>query len=366
MDTVYALIKKLSISNTEDEFYKYLTKIPIHMLSTESSSIFIDKLVSSIKPTLIPTLIKYITDKLYVEDNELDTIARLYIDPRISDTALKLIRDVYPTLTFMEIVETLIPMSIGNQVLIGLDRLYNVYMPTRDDILALIESANDYQNVYVSDYLKSKLPSELAPIPSWMITSSNIPDMKDIKIPKINIPNLDDIIDKVTTTMDKYGFKVENKDALRYLLSILPYDEKVAVLKPYTNDIIDDTELFKILGPANPFINPENSTRMFIFNDFDYDEDDNIVDWFKGICEECRKVIKYRFRAVRMPIPFGGWKGCYCSIECLELGLTRKEEEENKPDLITRIMIDKLSISLNKIGIIDRTGDFTEEQLRNI
>jgi len=49
-------------------------------------------------------------------------------------------------------------------------------------------------------------------------------------------------------------------------------------------------------------------------------EDENTknckVSWFEGYCFNCEIEIPCSDLAIRIPIEDGGWKGCYCSIEC--------------------------------------------------
>lgn len=63
--------------------------------------------------------------------------------------------------------------------------------------------------------------------------------------------------------------------------------------------------------------------RMFYCNEFnDYLEDDvmdlEFSNWFVGHCDFCGKNIPIYDWAIRRPLPSGGWRGCYCSHECLE------------------------------------------------
>jgi hypothetical protein len=39
--------------------------------------------------------------------------------------------------------------------------------------------------------------------------------------------------------------------------------------------------------------------------------------WFKGHCDYCEKTISNFRYAVRFPLAYGGWEGCYCNYNCL-------------------------------------------------
>ena len=158
------------------------------------------------------------------------------------------------------------------------------------------------------------------------------------------------------------------RQILRARLNIAPLSERAAILRP----IIEiqnleeqqfNLELFRLLGPANPFYNSQaldlenGGPRMFLAMDFDNEDGEEIVsDWFLGYCEdeECQRRIRRRWHAVRMPRPMGGWLGCFCSFECLRNGISTHEESQNQPELATRAMVDSLQEQLEVFGIQDR------------
>jgi hypothetical protein len=41
------------------------------------------------------------------------------------------------------------------------------------------------------------------------------------------------------------------------------------------------------------------------------------INWFTGQCDKCPNKIKWKHYALRMPLETGGWRGCYCSFECI-------------------------------------------------
>jgi len=44
------------------------------------------------------------------------------------------------------------------------------------------------------------------------------------------------------------------------------------------------------------------------------------IEWFTGECQntDCKNVIDYKHFAIRIPMVTGGWKGCYCSFNCIK------------------------------------------------
>jgi len=140
-----------------------------------------------------------------------------------------------------------------------------------------------------------------------------------------------------------------------------------------------DEKLFTILGPSNSIygmvMDPDNicckygGCRMLTCIDFEnedefgeiVDEDpEAVIEWFKGACEYCHKKIAKKIYALRRPLTFGGWKGTFCSFECL-----RKVVPMN--DVLNHFIINQIESQLMHIGIQDRIvsgeGEINNEEL---
>ncbi len=148
-------------------------------------------------------------------------------------------------------------------------------------------------------------------------------------------------------------------------------DEEGVTLKPELNEALlhylkssslEESEGInrtanRVFGPANRFekkncvSNPgrEGPCRMLECVCRELDED-YPEEWFFEVCEDyyCKKKIRDRSHAVRIPIQGGGWKGCYCSFECLENNLQFKDK-----DMAYRL--EAMKGSLSEDGIMDRT-----------
>jgi hypothetical protein len=70
--------------------------------------------------------------------------------------------------------------------------------------------------------------------------------------------------------------------------------------------------------------------------------DEELIDWFTGVCQECHEKILKKHYALRIPQLDGGWKGCYCSFECME---------NDTEDLDT--FSSRMKTQLQKYGIYD-------------
>lgn len=378
-----SLINKLLTSidnNSADELNKYLELIPFGLINNVTE--ILNLLITRCYQMKTYDLVKIILDKAklaYGTDDIIIVIVDLLLDVSMSNESIIAITKAYPEITYAELTQELIDHNeIGDKLLTGLVRLHQIYNPTKQDVNNMLESAQDNNPTvynYLAYYIKQRDDfAEYAPAPDWLINSSdNPPEAKDIPIPEITKPiyrNIDELIDSTIMKADTIGLTFDDvndsRALLRFILSGLPYKDKVSLLRTLNKDIDQaDIQLFRVLGPANPYSTPDAyGNRMFITNE--YDEDENEIDWFTGACNECNRRILSRFRAIRMPRPNGGWLGCYCSFECLEQGLTRIEEEDNKPDLLTRTMIKYLKSIIKQNGIIDRKGDFSEEQINKI
>jgi len=145
----------------------------------------------------------------------------------------------------------------------------------------------------------------------------------------------------------------------------------------YLSTLQDDPSYFNILGPANPFSGSEllitedecnkyGGCRMFFcrcrehYNEEDDEEifDDNL-DWFLGYCMYCRRKIRNRYHAVRIPYVSGGWRGCYCSIDCLLDLYTEMMEEAGSIEPPTT---DGLIKTLNKKLIDSDNGGIQDRK----
>lgn len=107
------------------------------------------------------------------------------------------------------------------------------------------------------------------------------------------------------------------------------------------------------------YANFDSDADAEIISDIEFEGRYEDVEWFFGKCDFCGKLIRARHYAVRMPMPGGGWRGCYCSIKCLKDSASNScDGGENSQ---TRA-IDGLYQILKTNGIYDRLWPVEEEQ----
>ena len=74
------------------------------------------------------------------------------------------------------------------------------------------------------------------------------------------------------------------------------------------------------------------------------------ISWFTGRCDSCRKYIMDISHALRFPNHHGGWKGCYCSFECLKADPPHKVTKEEN------ILLGIMKANIDREGIMDRSS----------
>ena len=120
----------------------------------------------------------------------------------------------------------------------------------------------------------------------------------------------------------------------------------------------------RVWGPINRIVGRDccsgpkgkGPCRMLLCECLEGEDDEELYDpsvgmtWFTGKCDGCNGFIPDLSHTIRFPHRHGGWKGCYCSFECL---LSEPpyiiEDEEN-------ILLNIMKQNINHIGIMDRSS----------
>ena len=224
-----------------------------------------------------------------------------------------------------------------------------------------------------------------ATLPDWIVvkgTSFFEPvNNLDMSYPD-NILNVEDAVNMILNDFRKLNIGVaeiddvdddHNKDVMRENLTtqyaISTSQERILMLSNVIDiPSFDDSSIFKEYGPVNSsysssLIIDENheclkhgGCRMLLCNE--YPESDifgeqidltakNIIttDWFKHKCNQCNKKIRNKHHALRLPLFYGGWQGCYCSFECLG---------KNVSDPIIALAVGRIKTQIYSIEINDK------------
>lgn len=124
-----------------------------------------------------------------------------------------------------------------------------------------------------------------------------------------------------------------------------------------------EEELIRLYGPSNPFFGElsgdvdTGQDRMLKCTYWDYDEEiDDIRPWYRGVCDWRGHRITSERCALRIPVPNGGWMGCYCSAQCVRDKIEDMNDGTNlqfSPSTITAMlsMVDIMMEQVMQYGI---------------
>lgn len=235
--------------------------------------------------------------------------------------------------------------------------------------------------------------NEYAPIPKYIdkfdIDLENLPEYSE-RI--LNINNNEQIADVMLEDVNNAGFDMNGENKRQKLINILNRlneGNKEYLISQMTVDyeqlilLRKNKDLTRLYGPVNVRLDDDykifdienlheyrlGGPRMFLDTRMEYDEttDDNTDEWFTGNCANCERRIRYYFHAVREPYFSGGWRGCYCSWDCVYEDVTAilkvnidPEDKENTIDLLTEDTRKNIEVTVTLINVyakwIDEVG----------
>lgn len=238
-----------------------------------------------------------------------------------------------------------------------------------DDYINLISYTREFQSKTLIDcnniidfFTFKKSQVIYADVPDWVSIKEgeNLSLLTTVN-PGKNYEDIEDDVDKlVKKAKDIFHTTPFKKDEDL---------EEIGISKEFEEALINylsasslDTNHFanRVFGPANRFVdkncisnnNKNGPCRMLecLCREIDSDRSMIMKEWFRGVCEnyDCSKRIRDRSHCVRIPIEFGGWKGCYCSFDCMNNSLSFRDKDMN-------FRIEYMKASLNEDGIMDRT-----------
>lgn len=329
---------------------------------------------------------KILYDKWTLPDlfQDFSLILWMFINVNFTSKELKFACDILDY-SYVDIVDELIYYDSNYEILLAMKKCDEIFEKQSNETYGyLMDLANVENNSEVFNYLIDKFVagSDYAQTPEWIkdFTNNNMPTEDEIDrkrlinikitIEDVNKLSLDEMIKLLTASGKELGLTEDtieqSKEYFRKIIPSMDDKEKYMLMKDILkikkyNEEQDNIDSFRLYGPDNPLVETSYSelkdrrSRMFYCNYFDFDEDEQeFYDWFIGFCEICYKRIKYRWYAVRLPLPHGGFRGCYCSHQCLQDAVTKREEDRGEPDMALRIMVDDMISDLKKYGIQQR------------
>lgn len=334
----------------------------------ESMSDLLQLLIDNKSPPELIYLVLSPWDKEYNFDR---LVARLIRDFLLDHMDMEeLILEIQNLTEFMDVLKNLIDIRKNKNfaLLCSMTELFYDRKLKIEEIRNLLSYAENYSMVFredtseIEDFLKKRLSvNKKAKIPHWLSVKdgenlsllevvSPGPGYQELLLQEENIKNQ---ASDIFCQYDDGHFKdiklnEEFGSALQSFLSSLSYQESSGTHNPN-----------RVFGPANAFgdkncisnISESGPCRMLhcLCREYDYN-DDTIVEknWFTGLCNYCMLGIRNKSHAVRFPVENGGWKGCYCSFECMKEALSYIDDKANfRLDIMKEVLLAD--------GIMDRS-----------
>lgn len=254
------------------------------------------------------------------------------------------------------------------------NNLINLYDNDLDgeQYMNLINYTREFQNqkehdcrTIINFFLFKKSQYVYAPIPDWV----NIEDGENLSLlmtlnPGKNYEDVDHVIEKLIKKSKDFFYIEEGKDIDAGNVSLTMEEALMNYLKTSSLEESPDIDhrANRVFGPANRFpdkncvSNPNKNgpCRMLecLCRELDSENDYNYTqyEWFDGVCNnyKCCKKIRDRSHCVRIPVEGGGWKGSFCSFECMEDSIPFRDKDMN-------FRIEYMKNALFEDGIMDRT-----------
>lgn len=374
-------------TNDAETIYSSIESLPIGISKTNVAdkllSLFISRCMSYKNTKLTRFFIDYF-DIARANIDPIPTITGIFLNEFLDKEGLKYITSCFPEKEPIDYFIDIINIRNDNDALKIATKLVSMFHLSYENwenlvVLTKDDEDEDYHNTLLREFILSKFEESKvnASKPLWMkqLPKRDLPiiDVKQVPCVKIAVDQL--LInmkkEKIQFTSDDTNIDVENsmKELLISQYAISTMKEKQQLLN--IKNTVDDILLFQEFGPVNSlyshhtdFLNQTHDCvkyggcRMLICREFEemYVDGDMVdllsvdscypvADWFRGSCDECLKKITSRYCCVRQPLINGGWRGCYCSFECL---LPHVE------DANTSVMVGRMKEQLETIGIRDR------------
>ncbi len=367
----------------------YLKILPLEMFKAHQADSYFNRFLTIAITYQQKEVVKILFktwERVYPIQNKVPHFSNLFFQHIIGVDVLKFCSQVFPGYSYLSVMNDIVQFDVSPEAELASQRAIDVYgeqsLKIYEDLFKL---ASNNANSRVMNFMVNKIRkiSEYAPIPKWVKNfekGDRLPYESEITIPeypepKIKVPSIDKMVKLLTEGLKNQGISIEQEDQIKNelgkRLAIATYMEKIILLQPVIDlnskeDLQNDIELFRKLGPANPLIGASleemkyGGARMFISTLFDGDFDDDDIDglydnedWFEGFCWQCDKRILRRWHAIRMPLAHGGWKGVFCSVKCVRYSIA----EYNGPDIFSQRLVSAFEEQLKAIGIQDRLPD---------
>lgn len=371
-EEVKQLIKsKISL----DDFIESISNYNISLYEKD-----FNKLVTACRKTGRRDILEYLLRLRYM-DEEIHNVSNLtsaFLDNTLSENNLKFIVDTLDYSSFVFVVSELIEMNQTEDSILAAKKAFDIFGPQSYQTLkSLVEYTQEKKNVFLENFLSNQMKkvASYAKYPDWVsdygLTKEPDDDVIQKELERIkklteNISIQNDtkdnsemalrVIEKLKELNIEFEDEKQAKTFIKEKLDAMYESKEITELilnKKLLQDLFYDENLFRWYGPDNP--TETESLRMFTCYIYDYDDETNIIeDWFTGSCDNCYLKIRRRVHSLRIPMPAGGWLGCYCSFKCLREGISNMEYESKEYYETVHVMTNILEDEIRRIGIQDR------------
>ncbi len=399
---VIALINHAIDNNNLESLKENLDRLSLNALSQHDFEILLSSFLqhcASHSRNKAAHLVMETFENTGILDDSIPLFTSLFMSYNFTEFVLSFMIGAFPEMTFYDQMVNLISYDEAPELSLAAGRLAELYSPkSLEDYQDLYEVAYEKNNVTMQIFCEDKL-KELAPVvpkPSWVKNftgRAEIPYDDELVLPDIppvtfELPPLETMADLLLEGLKEQGASVDKYDEARQVLlmelSKMTAVEKIAILTPFKIaqnrlKLDQNLDLSRILGPVNATVDSDLASdhiccryggcRMFTCIEFEkIDPEDDSVDetvtWFTGNCQYCLNKLPNPYWAVRKPLPNGGWKGCYCSPQCIrwEEGEVMCDTEQCQlqdknspnPNALVLALINELEKSLTSFGIQER------------
>ena len=362
------------------------------------------KMCSEFNEEKLAKIIYNKNESFYSNTSDVEFITYLILNKRTTKNLISfLLQEVIPEYNLSEIIYQLCNTHNTDisQMKLAIDKCWDIFeISDLLDLNSLYEFALSANNsVAIALSSKIKKINNYAEIPAWIISPKILPRESNVIIPtpselKLGLPIPENFIDKMLQNIDEElrdqipcdedeSNMISIKERLLMKFNALSLNDKYEIAKDFVEKrnmlaLQNDLNLFISLGPSAPLADSQldeldyGGARMFTFNNFDIDNDiddddvfedgfpKNIVNWFDGYCQQCNLRIRRKYHAVRIPMVYGGWKGCFCSWKCVRDNINDNNSGNIYSGNENSIMLQLVDIYENQINtykILDRIPD---------
>lgn len=391
MSTGLAVIQRVIVAVAEgknEQVQVGLQALPLHEVSDETAESLLTWLLEQaykVKNVEVVRIIMTIFNIKRASVDQLPALAKLLLNTSLSRDALTFVIGAFPERSPMTYYGELFNSQNDINALKA-GALLSVLFPdiTNEEWSYLRATIGDYEDEdehyefhlpLLKAFIESKVADTGAAVsrPEWIVdcaiqaiseVPSSYPSVKTAVSLLIDDMRTKHLINDDAANDDEF----QNNFISQYSISTMT--EKHGLLSTVLPQLplYNDAAVFQELGPVNSTYTHKQildchhkchrygGCRMLTCTEYEsisiegnnvdiMDQHDFIADWFRESCDKCSRRIAKRCYAIREPLLHGGWRGCYCSLECLTSMPMNNHQA---------MMVGRIKEQLSVIGIRDR------------